>query len=332
MTTQLGGPAVRALRAHRTEPEPPRRRDGTTGRIVKIVLLGLVVAIAVWAAFPLVDHHAWIGLALLAVTTAGLLYLYLTPRHIPAKYLVPGTLFLIVFQLFPVFYTASTAFTNFGDGHRGTKQDAIVAIQTASVTQVPGSTQYALSVATTGHAATGPLVFLITDPATKAVSAGNADGLTTLDPADVTVSAAGRVTAARGYTVLTAGQASLRSKEITALAVPTAGGAIRSSGLSRAYEGKAGRAYDGTCDCIRDTTTGKIWTADETVGAFVSADGERLAQGWKVGVGFGNFTRVIDDPAISGPFLRTLIWNFVFAIGSTGGTFEIRRASCRERV
>lgn len=325
MTTQLGGPALRAFRAHQhgVEPQEPGRRDGITGRILKIVLLGLMVATAVWAAFPLVEQHAWIGVGLLAVTTGGLLYLYLTPRHIPAKYLVPGTLFLIVFQLFPVFYTASTAFTNFGDGHRGAKADAVVAIQTASVTQVPGSTQYALSVATTGDAATGSLVFLITDPATRMVSAGDADGLTTLDPADVTVSAAGRVTAARGYTVLNAGQASLRSTEITALAVPTAGGAIRSSGLSRAYEGKAGRAYDGTCDCIRDTATGRIWTADETVGAFVSADGERLAQGWKVGVGFGNFTRVIDDPAISGPFLRTLIWNFVFAIGSTGGTFVL---------
>jgi len=146
-------------------------------------------------------------------------------------------------------------------------------------------------------------------------------GLKRLDPADVTVGVTGKVTAADGYTVLTAGQASLRSKEITALAVPVDGGAIRSSGLSRAYEGKAGRVYDEGCDCIRDTTTGKIWTADGKTGTFVAGDGDRLAQGWKVGVGFSNFTRVVTDPDISGPFLRTLIWNFVFAIGSTGGTF-----------
>ena len=81
----------------------------------------------------------WVGLAVLVATTAGLFYLYLTRRHIPAKYLVPGTLFLIAFQVFPVLYTASTAFTNFGDGHRGSKDDAIVAIQTSSVKQVPGS-------------------------------------------------------------------------------------------------------------------------------------------------------------------------------------------------
>ena len=97
----------------------------------------------------------WVGLAVLVATTAGLFYLYLTRRHVPAKYLVPGTLFLIAFQVVPVLYTASTAFTNFGDGHRGSKDDAIVAIQSSSVKQVPGSTEYALSIATKGDPATG---------------------------------------------------------------------------------------------------------------------------------------------------------------------------------
>jgi arabinogalactan oligomer / maltooligosaccharide transport system permease protein len=316
--TMLGGPATQA------RPAPEEKRDGgLLGKTTKAVLLGLTVAIAVWAAFPLIENEKWTGLAILAVTTAGLLYLYLTPRHIPLKYLAPGTILLILFQVFPVLYTASTAFTNFGDGHRGSKEEAVVAIQTASVTQVPGSQQYALTVATTGDPATGPLVFLVTDPGTRQVSAGNADGLQPVPAGDVTVGSTGRVTAAQGYTVLNAGQASRRSAEITALAVPTSGGAIRSSGLSRAYEGKAGRAYDEGCDCIRDTTSGQTWTADESVGAFVDADGERLAQGWKVSVGFSNFTRVLTDPAIGAPFLRTLVWNFAFALASTGGTFVL---------
>ncbi|MDY7090514.1 MAG: ABC transporter permease subunit [Actinomycetota bacterium] len=313
--TKLGGPEIQARLADK-KPE----KDTYRGLLIKIPILSVTTAIAIWAAFPLIDNEAWIGLAILTATTAGLLYLYVTPRHIPLKYLAPGTILLILFQVFPVLYTASTAFTNFGDGHRGSKQEAIVAIQTASVTQVPGSQQYALTVATTGDPATGPLVFLITDPVTKQVSAGDADGLKQVD---ATVNSAGRVTAADGYTILTTGQASLRSAEITGLAVPTPGGAIRSSGLSRAYEGRAGRAYDEGCDCIRDTATGRTWTADESAGAFVDGDGERLAQGWKVGVGFSNFTRVLTDPAIAGPFLRTLVWNFAFAIASTGGTFVL---------
>jgi len=297
-----------------------------TGLVVKVVLLGLAAGIAIWAAFPLIEAEHWIGLAILAATTAGLFYLYLTRRHIPAKYLVPGTLFLIAFQVFPVLYTASTAFTNFGDGHRGSKDDAIVAIQTSSVKQVPGSTEYSLSIATKGDPATGPLVFLLSDPKTREVSAGDADGLHRLDAGQVTVSPTGKVTAADGYTVLNFGEASVRSKEITDLIVPTSGGAIRSNGLSRAYEGTALRAYDAGCDCVKDSETGKTWTADATTGSFVAADGERLAQGWKVNVGLKNFSRVLTDPNISGPFFGTLLWNFAFAIGSTGLTFLLGMA------
>ncbi len=324
MTTQVREPAGRA-----PHPPPPTRAPGrpaplTPGRLlVKAVLLGLLVAIALWAAFPLAAQGHWLGLGVLVAATAGLLYLYLTPRHVPAKYLIPGTLFLVAFQLFPVLFTVGTAFTNFSDGHRGDKADAITAIQTASVTRVAGSVEYALSVATTGDPATGPLVFLVTDPATRVVSAGTGAGLEALPAGDVTVNAAGRVTAAAGYTLLNAGQASARSQEITDLTVPTPGGAIRSQGLSRAYEGKAGRAYDAACDCVRDTGSGRTWTADEEVGAFVAADGERLAQGWRVGVGLSNFTRLVTDSAVSGPFARTLLWNLFFALASTGGTFVL---------
>lgn len=301
-------------------------RVTATGLVVKVVLLGLVAGIAIWAAFPLIEAEMWAGLAVLLATTAALFYIYLGRRRIPAKYLVPGTLFLLAFQVFPVLYTASTAFTNFGDGHRGSKDEAIIAIQTASVQRVPGSTEYVLSVATTGDPATGPLVFLVRDPATGAVSAGDAAGLRPLDAADVTVDAAGKVTAAKGYTLLNVGQASTRSKEITELAVPTAQGALRSSGLSRAYEGRAVRAYDAGCDCIRDSETGRTWTADEEIGAFVAADGERLAQGWKVTVGLRNFSQVLTDPAIADPFLTTLVWNVAFALGSTGFTFLLGMA------
>ena len=39
--------------------------------------------------------------------------------------------------------------------------------------------------------------------------------------------------------------------------------------------------------------------------------------------GMENFTKVVTDPNIAGPFLGTLVWNFAFAIGSTGFTFVL---------
>ncbi|WP_205862346.1 ABC transporter permease subunit [Planosporangium thailandense] len=275
------------------------------GLVAKILLLGLVAALAVWAAFPLIEAHAWVGLAVEAAVSALVFYAYLTPRRLPLKYLLPGTLFLVAFQVVPVFLTMSTAFSNFGDGHRGTKQDAITAIQTASVVEVPGSPEYALKVVTKGDNA---IAFLLTDPAGKQFL-GDAQGLKPVAGVP------------DGYTPLNLGEAGARSQEITKLAVPTAGGAIRSSGISRAYEGRAQRTYQAGCDCVVEAGTGHRWTAHD--GSFVDAAGQRLPQGWRINVGLRNFTQVATDSRIARPFFRTLAWNLVFAVASVLTTFAL---------
>lgn len=294
----------------------PRTLAGQAG---KILLLGLVTALAVWGAQPLVAAHAWVALGVLVAVTAVIFLVYLWRRPVPAKYLLPGTLFLIAFQVVPILYTVSTAFTNYGDGHRGSKQDAVVAIQSASVRQVPGSVEYGLSVATTGDPATGDLVFLLADPAGKAYL-GDADGLRPLPAATVS---GGRVTAADGYTLLNLGQASARSREVVAFVVPTRVGAIRANGITRAYEGEASQRYDPGCDCVTDTASGHVWRAENANGYFVDSAGQRLPQGWKVNVGLRNFGSALTDPQIRGPFFGTLVWNFAFALGSVLVTFAL---------
>jgi arabinogalactan oligomer/maltooligosaccharide transport system permease protein len=307
--------------ASRRAPTAPYTGDSLTGLVAKILVLGFVAAIAVWAAFPLVHARAWVAVAVEAVVTATIFYVYLSPRRLPAKYLVPGTLFLIVFQVFPVLLTMSTAFSNFGDGHRGSKADAVVSIQTASVTELPGAPEYGLSVATKGDPAAGALVFLLVDAGGKAYL-GDRAGLRPLSTDQATVDG-GRVTAAGGYTLLNLGEASARSKEITEFTVPTRDGAIRASGVSRAYEGKAIRKYEAGCDCITDTTNGRVWKADAATGSFVDSTGDRLPQGWRVNVGLRNFGQVLTNPNVARPFFGTLGWNIAFAVGSVFVTFVL---------
>ena len=299
----------------------PRIPSGA-GTMVKIAVLALVAAIAVYGAFPLIENKNWVGLALLVAAAAVIFAVYVTPRAIPLKYLIPGTLLLLAFMVYPVLNTVATAFSNFGDGHRGTKEQAIEAIQGSSVRQVAGSTVYQLSVATEGDPATGPLVFLLTDPDGRPF-VGTPDGLEELDPGSVELSDGGRIISADDYTVLDIGQAGARSADLEALSVPTEDGAIRSSGLSQAFEGAPVLAYDEGCDCITDTESGQIWTADDTTGFFVDENGDNLAQGWRVNVGFGNFTDVLTSPTIAKYFFRILIWNFVFAILSVLITFAL---------
>ncbi len=308
------------------QPPGPRGRPGsttTTGMLIKIAVLGLVLAIAIFGAFPLIEQQQWVGLALLVLVTAVIFWVYLSPRRIPAKYLIPGTLFLLAFQVFPVLYTMSTAFTNFGDAHRGSKEDAIQAIEGASITKVEGSTDYRLSVATEGDPITGDIVFLLTDPETKQTQVGTSDGLEPLPADGVQLSPLGNVTEAPGYTVLTIGAAGAREEDLAEFSVPTENGAIVAAGLTRAFEGAPQRAYDEACDCIKDAETGQTWTADETDGFFVDDQGENLAQGWQVNVGLRNFADVVTDPLIAKYFFRTLVWNFAFAALTVAFTFAL---------
>ncbi|UOY00172.1 ABC transporter permease subunit [Blastococcus sp. PRF04-17] len=313
-------------------PAAPRRpglglgADGTgspLGLVLKIVALGLLAAVAVWGALPLIRTENWIGLAILVAVTLFAFYVYLSPRQIPLKYLLPGTIFLIVFQILPVIYTISTAFTNFSDGHRGDKDAAIAAIEGASVQQIEGSTPYVLTIATSGDASSGDIVFLLADPATDDLFVGTADGLRDLTASGVEQDPDGKITAADTYTVLEIDEIAARQDDITTFSVPTDDGAIVSQGVSQAFEGAPLRTYDSGCDCITDETTGTVWTADDENGSFVDEEGNALAQGWQVGVGFRNFGKALTDETIRGSFLRIVLWNFAFAIGTVAITFGL---------
>nr|WP_026115616.1 ABC transporter permease subunit [Nocardiopsis kunsanensis]GHD14535.1 sugar ABC transporter permease [Nocardiopsis kunsanensis] len=290
-------------------------RGSLTGTLVKLTLLGLFTALGIWAVLPLYVAGNWWGIALTVAVVALVYWVYLSGRTVPAKYLVPGVALLMAFQILPVLYTMSTSLTNMSDGHRGTKEQAIASIEAFSVVRTDDSEEYTLTVATTGDPETGELVFLLTDEEGQAY-AGDADGLEELTGA--TVDSTGKVSEAFGYTLLSPNEINARSDELQEFAVPTGeGSGIRSSGLSSAFEGTALRTYDADCDCVEDNETGTVYTADDDRGAFYDEDGERLAQGWQVGVGFDNFLRFLVNPTFATAFFGTLVWNIAFAASVT---------------
>src|SRR5699024_1608273 len=53
---------------------------------------------------------------------------------------------------------------------------------------------------------------------------------------------------------------------------------------------------------------------------FAAEDGSTLRVGWRVPVGFDNFTRMFTDARLSGPFLQVLVWTFAFGVLSVATT------------
>src|SRR5690625_5852129 len=77
-------------------------------------------------------------------------YVYFSRRAIAAKYLLPGVIFLLVYQVVVIGYTGFVAFTNYGDGHNSTKQDAIAALLIQNERRVEDSSSFPLTVVSDG--------------------------------------------------------------------------------------------------------------------------------------------------------------------------------------
>jgi hypothetical protein len=179
---------------------------------------------------------------------------------------------MLAFQVWPVLYTAATAFTNQGNGHMLTKEQAIDTIVGNSVREVPDTPRYAMAVAVPDgvDAATGDLVLLLTDPTDGTMYVGTEEGLKELTDSDIEQNDKGAVKSAPGYTILNAKQVGERA-DLKDIFVPTEKGAIKPQGLSQAFEGTPTMTYDADADVMTDETTGIRYVAEE--GSFVPESG-----------------------------------------------------------
>lgn len=284
--------------------------SGTTGLVLKIVLLALVNALAIWAAFVLARDESWVALAILLVATLAIDYVYLSRRTVALKFLVPATAFLIAFAVVPVSYNVNVAFTNWSTGHLLTKEEAIVGIERTHLAPPPDGTAYVMAPA---RSSDGELVLILVDEASGGAYAGTERGLESLPSAAIEVDASGRVTGAEGYEVLSQGELAGLDAELSTFTVPTEGGAaIRPEGFETAVELAPTVRYDAGSDTFVRVEDGTVFR-DDGHGSYAAASGEELEPGWKTRVGVENFTRLWNDPLVRKPFVRVFVWTFVFA-------------------
>jgi len=316
-------PAPASTRGAASIDPVPDRSTSVPVLLLKVLGLGVVLGGAVAVTPALLTGQRW-GFLIIVWAIAALAVLsYATRRGLPLKYLLPGSLMLTLFVVYPVLATVQISTTNFGDGTRSTKQETIQNILATSITQAPDSPRYNLTVATTGSVTDGPFTFFLVSQADKSLSRGDAKGLHPLGAGDATVTN-NFVTAAPGYTMLTPIQVNKAEVAIKKVSVPTGKGAIQALGIRQAFEGASTLIYDAAADAITDSATNTVYRvrADGDRSYFVDATGKRLSdQSWKQSVGLSNYTSVFTDSRISSNFFGIFIWTLVFATVSVGSTF-----------
>ena len=296
----------------------PRSHGSTTGLIVKVVLLALANALVIWALPTMLDKpdYPFAVASIIAIVVIDIVYL--SPRRfLPAKYLVPGTIFLLIFVVYPVLYTIYISTTNYGTGNNISKDQAIEQIETKSITSAEDAVRYELQILAEGSP-TGEIAFLLTDPDGN-FFLGTPEGLTPVAAGDIVDD--GRRLTIDGYVALNLGQAQDRAADITALRVPADGGEIDNDGFTTAFVKLQRHVYDSATNTVTDTVDGTVYSED--AGYFVSEEGRQLLPGWRTSVGLENYTRLFSDPDVRGPFVRVFAWTVVFAVLSVLTTFAV---------
>ncbi|ANJ28625.1 maltose ABC transporter permease [Agromyces aureus] len=284
--------------------------------LVKLLGLGIVDALAIFGIIILVGAGQWLVAAIVAIVAIAVNWIYFSRRKLPAKYLTPGVIFLVVFQVFVLVYTGYIAFTNYGTGHNGSKEQAVSSLMASSLERVEDSPTYPVTVVDRG----GELGLLVTDPDGDAL-VGTAE-----QPLE-SVSAefdGDKAVAVDGWTTLNFAEVLARTDEITELAVPYSSdpndGAIRTPDASSAYLYISTLEYDEAAGTMTDLDSGTVYS-DIGTGAFTAEDGTELLPGWQIVIGFDNFVRAVTDERLAGPLIYVTLWTFAFALISVASTF-----------
>lgn len=289
------------------------------GFAVKLVLIALVDAFGVFGVLAAWRAGSWGILAAMVALLVAANWVYFTKRALPLKYILPGLAFLLVYQVYVVGYTGYVAFTNYGDGHNSTKEQAVDALLVQNERRVEGSPALSLTVVEDGD---GELGFAVVEDG--ATEVGTAEEPLTPAP-DATIEG-GAVTEVPGWTVLDRATVLQRQDEVTTLRVPVsddaADGSVRTQDARTGYVFQPVLEYDEAADTMTDTSTGVVYAPNDD-GQFESADGETLPVGWRVTVGFENFATAFGDERYAGPFVKILLWTFAFAVLSVVTTFAL---------
>lgn len=298
-------------------PKDPDVNRWGPGFVVKLVLMALVNAFGVYVLFMSFTKDSWGIFAAMLALLIFADWIYFSGRTLPLKYIIPGLTFLLIFQIYTIGYTMYVSFTNYGDGHNSTKANAVTALLMQNENRVPESPTYPLKVIKDG----GELGFAIVDDGTVMIGSSE----TPLHAEPNAVVSDGKITEVPGWEILTMNQIVQQQQEVVDLRVPVSddpnAGSIRTTDGSTGFQARSVLNWDPQADTMTNIDTGVVYR-DNGQGQFESDDGQTLPVGWRVGVGFDNYTKAFGgDSKYSGPFYQVLLWTFAQALLSVALTF-----------
>ena len=318
----------------------PRASSLQYGRSLwlRVALLSLLDSIALFAFLVILEREAWGLMASLVVGTLFINWAYLSPRSLALRWLAPGLILMAAFVVFPLIFTVYVAFTNWSTGNILSKSQSISSWESERYidpadsaltfdlfifSRPDGSIRFYLPTAEGGvyfgepRPRSAPVGSgRIEDPATLGVADDDGDGL------PERIGEFSRMDSRQVYSAAQHIQGLVLDLEEGGSVEPlsigltgTATGRLVTASQRYVYDAEADLLIDKVGDRVCEPIRGD-WVCDSG-----TPDQEVLDRGWVAPIGFDNFTSVVSNSRIRGPFLRVFTWNLVFALASVALTF-----------
>ncbi|MCP4386120.1 MAG: maltose ABC transporter permease MalF [Hyphomicrobiales bacterium] len=283
------------------------REEGWAWRLIKGGLLAIAAVAGLYMVWGLYLAGEPILAAIVFAAAAVSVMLFGWARFYTWRFVFPGVAAVALFILLPVLYTSAIGFTNFGSRNLLTFE-RVQDYHLAKQERAEGS-ERSFGLTTEGRLffpASGERPALITPPIVEAADDKLVAAVFEGEPPET-----------------------LPVKEV-----------LQNRGLLQTLEVEAPDGATLTMSGLRDFASSEsIYTLDED-GVLVGRDGHRLvpdhdtgfyqtktgeavSPGWRVGIGFDNFTQVLTSDGVRQPMLQIFVWTCVFAFLSMALTFTV---------
>ncbi|MEI6026968.1 MAG: maltose ABC transporter permease MalF [Betaproteobacteria bacterium] len=266
-----------------------------------------------WMVFGLYagGRAAWAA-SLLAFGSLAI-WIYASSRTLAAKYLFPGVAGMLVFIALPLVYTVQIGFTNYSSAHLLEEDRARAYLLAQTEVEEAGLRPYTL------HRQGAGLVLALGS------QEGNTEGgkrslvSPTLSlsggqpPAAPVAMQAGAAPAGEPLSLREVVQLRPTLQALQLQLPDGEGGAVLSYTGLRDF-GPVKPLWQAQADgSLKQLSTATVFHPNRDTGYFETAQGERMLPGFKVGIGLGNYTRMLGDADFRGPFVSIFIWTVMFS-------------------
>lgn len=288
-------------------------------RIVRVAIIIAMDAASIWYLNQLVSL-GYYPLAAASIIVLIFVNIVLLRREAyPIRWMVVGLVLMALFTIYPIFFTVWVSFTNYGEGHLITKEQAIDQILKAkylpetglaftwTAYKTPDGT-YALWLQDAdgnGHLA------LVGEPLSQPQPGESGVGEFDENGVPVTIEGFQRLNAILAAT----------DQNLTEIQFGEEGSTIQIRSPAEAAELVPLYVYDQERDAMISQETGVVY--QNIRGAFTAPNGEQLRPGFIEQIGLTNFRAFFTSPALRGPLVRITVWNFAFAFLSLFLNFSL---------